>query len=134
MQTVKLPHNHSAEENTQRIMEKIPKIETVSAVAETMKQLSDPSRLRIFWFLCHTEECVVNIAAMMNMSSPAVAHHLRILKDARLLTARHSGKEVFYKTSDEPIVGVLYEAIESIGSIARPGNETNYAQNDPETH
>ena len=121
MQTVKLPHDHYSGEKMQRIMERIPKIETVSAVADAMKQLGDPSRLRIFWILCHTEECVVNIAAMMNMSSPAVAHHLRILKDARLLTARRSGKEVFYKASDEPIVGVLHGAIESIVRIACPG-------------
>ncbi|MDD6598560.1 MAG: ArsR family transcriptional regulator [Anaerovibrio sp.] len=31
----------------------------------------------MFWILCHCEECVLNIAALLNMSSPAVPHHLR---------------------------------------------------------
>lgn len=122
---MKLPHDHHREEDIQKILAVIPEGETVRVVADAMKQLGDPARLQIFWILCHAEECVTDIAAMVNMSSPAVAHHLRILKDARLLTARRSGKEVYYKASGEPVVGILHRAIESLADIACPGNEND---------
>ena len=41
--------------NKNGIMEKMPSGETVQTVADAMKQLGDPSRLRIFWRLCHCE-------------------------------------------------------------------------------
>ena len=58
-----------------------------------MSLLSDPSRLRIFWLLCHCEECVMNISALVDMSSPAVSHHLRNLKASGLIVSRREGKE-----------------------------------------
>ena len=57
----KLPHDHSR--GGKDFLGSMPGTETVRTVAEAMKQLGDPSRLRIFWLLCHCEECVINIAA-----------------------------------------------------------------------
>ncbi len=34
------------------------------------------------------------------MSSPAASHHLRSLRDSRLIVSRRAGKEVYYKASD----------------------------------
>ena len=117
---IELPHQHHTENDIRHIAESLPNAETANAVATAMKQLGDPTRLRIFWILCHTEACVVNLAAMMQMSSPAVAHHLRILKDAGLLRSRRSGKEVYYRASDAPLAGTLHRVIESLASITCP--------------
>jgi DNA-binding transcriptional ArsR family regulator len=70
------------------------------AVAEVFKHLGDANRIRIFWLLCNCEECVINISAMLGISSPAASHHLRILKDSHLITSRRDGKEVYYQASD----------------------------------
>ena len=64
--------------------------------ANVFKQLSDSSRLRIFWLLCHCEQCVVNISSMVEMSSPAVSHHLRILKEAGVVAVRREGTRNYY--------------------------------------
>ena len=73
-----LPHNHNEDAAAcQFLQEKISDTENFQAVADVFKQLGDCTRLRIFWILCHCEECVLNIAALLNMSSPAVPHHLR---------------------------------------------------------
>mgnify|MGYP002518783908 FL=1 len=73
-----LPHNHNEDAKAcQFLQEKIGDTENFQAVADVFKQLGDSTRLRIFWILCHCEECVLNIAALLNMSSPAVPHHLR---------------------------------------------------------
>lgn len=85
-----------------------------------MKQLGDPSRLRIFWLLCHCEECVLNIAALVNMSSPAVSHHLKLLKSSGLIVSRREGKEMYYRTADTELAQVLHHTIEKLGRITCP--------------
>ena len=85
-----------------------------------MKQLGDPSRLRIFWLLCHCEECVINIAAATGMSSPAVSHHLKLLKAAGLIVSSRNGKEMYYKAADTDMVLKLHLTIEEIARISCP--------------
>ena len=83
-------------------------------MAQVFKHLSDAARCRIFLLLCHSEECVLNIAAIMEMSSPAVAHHLRLLKVAGLVTSRRVGKEVFYRAADTELVRAMHRMIEEV--------------------
>ena len=71
----------------------MPDIETFEKISDLFKQLGDPTRMRIFWILCHHEECVIHISARMDMSSPAVAHHLRLLKTSGLVTSRRQGRK-----------------------------------------
>ena len=92
-----LPHNHG--QNIEKVLERMPDTDECVVVAEVFKQISDGSRIRILWLLCHCEECVSNIAAAMNMSDPAVSHHLKLLKKSGLITSRREGKEhAFYES------------------------------------
>ena len=75
---LKLPHSHGTEPAALRT--RLGDIERFQRVAEVFRQLGDPTRIRVFWLLCHCEECVVNLSALMGMSSPAVSHHLKALK------------------------------------------------------
>ncbi|MDY6342672.1 MAG: metalloregulator ArsR/SmtB family transcription factor [Sphaerochaetaceae bacterium] len=115
-----LPHHHHDEKVQRRIVSDMPDNETIAAVSEALKQLGDPSRLRIFWLLCHTEECVLDIAALVGMSSPAVSHHLRLLKAAGLLETRRVGKEVYYRAADSDLVRKLHTTIEEVARISCP--------------
>ena len=90
-----LPHQHG--QSMSQLVEHIPDSEDFQIIANIFKQLSDPTRIRIFWILCHCEECVINISAMMEMSSPAVAHHLRLLRSSGLIESRREGKETYYR-------------------------------------
>ncbi len=116
----KLPHHHHSVEEEQILIHNMPGDGAIGAVAEAMKQLGDPTRLKIFWILCHTEECVLDIAALISMSSPAVAHHLKLLKTAGLVTTRREGKEVYYKAAETPLVWKLHTTIEDIADIRCP--------------
>lgn len=118
MSTTYLPHQHS--EDTKKTMETLGAVKEFSTVADIFKQLSDTTRIRIFWLLCHCEECVVNISAMMNMSSPAVSHHLRPLKAAGLISCRRDGKEMFYKAADNQQAQLLHKIIEQVMKTACP--------------
>ena len=69
-----LLHDHG--QTIEQELEHMPSVENFQTVADIFKQLGDGSRIRIFWLLCHCEECVINLSAMVDMSSPAVSHHL----------------------------------------------------------
>ena len=114
-----LPHDHGYR-NEEEIMKNMPGEDEIAGVSEAMKQLGDPSRLRIFWLLCHCEECVINIAALMEMSSPAVSHHLKQLRFGGLITSRREGKEVYYKAADNKQAKLLHRFIEQLVEIACP--------------
>ena len=90
MEHYTLPHRHN--QSMSQLMSHLPNIEEFQTTADIFKQLSDPTRIRIFWILCHCEECVINIASMMEMSSPAVAHHLRLLRSSGLIESRQGRK------------------------------------------
>ena len=121
MEHTGLPHDHGEEQNHTAAMRELLRGEAhFQSVADIFRQLGAPSRIRIFWLLCHCEECVVNIAAMMDMSSPAVSHHLRILRDSGLLTTRRDGKEVYYHAADTAQARLLHELVEQVMDVACP--------------
>lgn len=93
-------------------------------VSNIFKMLNDSSRLHIFWLLCHCEECLINLSALLNMSSPAISHHLKLLKAAGLVVSRRSGKEVYYKASDSRQVQLLHRVIEQLVEISCPAPAT----------
>lgn len=116
----KLPHNHQNGTDTTALFEQLEDIQHFQIVSELFKQLSDPTRIRLFWLLCHCEECVLNISAMMNMTSPAISHHLRVLRNKGLISSRRIGKEVYYKSSNTEQSILLHKMIEKILMITCP--------------
>lgn len=115
-----LPHNHADEHNVEYLKEQLDALPHFQPAAELFHQLGDTSRIRIFWLLCHREECVVNLSALLGMSSPAVSHHLRALRDCGLLQSRRDGKEVYYKVADTPTCDLLHKIVEQVMEITCP--------------
>ena len=95
-----LPHQHG--QSMSQLVEHIPDSEDFQIIANIFKQLSDPTRIRIFWILCHCEECVINISAMMEMSSPAVAHHLRLLRSSGLIESNILSRKSVLRSTISP--------------------------------
>ena len=118
MQERFLPHDHGQQIEHQ--LDAMPKEEDFQIVSDLFKLLCDRSRVRIFWLLCHCEECVLNIAALVNMSSPAVSHHLKLLKSSGLIVSRREGKEVYYRAADTEQAQLLHHMIEKMVEIACP--------------
>ena len=98
----------------------MPSAGDFQTVADILKQLGDGSRIRIFWLLCHCEGCVINLSAMVEMSSPAVSHHLKQLKAGGLIVSRREGKEVYYKAAETQRAQLLHRVIEELVEIACP--------------
>ena len=117
----KLPHDHGYCIDSEALLRHMPSLEGFQAASDVFKMMDDPSRVKLFWLLCHTSECVTDLAAMMDMSSPALSHHLRLLKNAGLITSSRQGKEVIYSSADTELADTLHHIIEHVVEITCPG-------------
>ena len=114
----KLPHDHG--QSFEKNFDHMPDTCEFQTVSDIFKQLGDGSRIRIFWILCHREECVQEIAALMEMSSAAISHHLRRLRACELIISRREGKEVYYRAADTKEARFLHQMIEDLLDITCP--------------
>jgi len=127
MSEIKLPHDHG--QSIELNFSHMPAPGEFYMIADMFKLLGDSSRIRIFWLLCHCEECVINLSAMVQMSSPAVSHHLKLLRATGLVVSRREGKEVYYQAADTEQVRQLHHMIEKMVKITCPGaKKTDAAQ------
>ena len=117
-QTKKLPHTHDAGEA--EMFDHMPDPEAFSASAELFSLMSDRTRIELFWLLCHCEACLQNLSAMMNMSSPALSHHLKLLRSCGLIVSRREGREVHYRAADNRQAAALHRMIEELAELACP--------------
>lgn len=115
-----LHYCHCEEDTTRALKKFIDHTDQFQRVVDAFSHLGDLNRIRIFWMLCHTELCTACIADMMDMSSPAIAHHLKLLKEEGLIEGRREGKEVLYRAVSTPQARTLHDAIEAMLTISCP--------------
>lgn len=115
-----LPHDHGNGGRAKLFFDLLSAENRFTAAAEVFRLLDDPSRVRIFWLLLHSEECVVNVAALTKMSGPAVSHHLQQLKAAGLVEYRRDGKETYYRAADTELSRLLHGTLDHVLNIACP--------------
>lgn len=116
-----LPHNH--DHMVPNLQKAMPKAETFEMVSDLLKMMSDSKRIEIFWILCHCEECVSNISSLLDMSSSAVLHHLKLLKNTGLIISCRKGKEVYYTAAKTSRSQILHFMIEQVIEVACPFDE-----------
>ena len=71
-----------------------------------MKALCEESRCRILMLLSERAYCVSALAALLELSVPAVSQHLRILRDAGLVTGEKYGYHTHYKINKEKLLAL----------------------------
>lgn len=91
-------------------------------LAITLKALADPVRLQLFSTVAsHAggEACVCDISADVEVSQPTVSHHLRVLRDAGLLTAQRRGSWVYYAVAPDALgsMAVLLGAVDAAAGV-----------------
>lgn len=76
----------------------------MSKMAQTFAALSDPTRLGIVEKLMQQGELPAgDLVAGAGMSAPAVSRHLKVLREAGLVTQRAAGTKRFYRVAPEAI-------------------------------
>lgn len=77
-----------------------PTLERTKAeqAANLLAALADPTRLTIINMLiaCQGDVCVCDITSSFSLGQPTISHHLRILREAGLITGDKRGKWVYY--------------------------------------
>jgi DNA-binding transcriptional ArsR family regulator len=90
----------------------------ILAVAETFRNLGDPTRVKILQALTVEELCVCDLAKLLGVSESATSHQLRVLRSQRLVRFRKEGKMAYYSLDDEHVVTLMGEALRHV----REGN------------
>lgn len=98
----------------ENVKSKLPPEEPVYDVAELFKIFGDSTRARIICALEISEMCVCDIAALLNMTSSAISHQLRVLKQSSIVKSRRVGKVVYYSLADEHISKIFNLAFEHV--------------------
>jgi len=90
-------------------------------IAEFYKALGDEVRLKILQMLAEQEMCVCEIIDRLDMSQPAVSHHLKILRQAGLVKDSREGKWIYYSLNGNVFTEVFAgEDAEIIQCYAEP--------------
>ena len=83
-------------------------------VAELFRAFSDTSRVRILSALVSGEMNISALAAAVGISKSAVSHHMRGLRQMRIVQSRRDGKEVYYWVEDEHIIALFQQGVRHI--------------------
>ena len=86
------------EELVEQVLQNQPEDEYLYDLAELFK---------VLYALFESELCVSDIAQILNLNQSAVSHQLRILKDAKLVKFKRSGKSIFYSLDDDHVRTIL---------------------------
>lgn len=84
----------------------------VAGLSELFAALADEVRTKILYLLSLGELCTCDLAEVLELSLPAVSHHLRLLKMMRLVKYRREGKMVYYSLDDDHILELIRVARE----------------------
>ncbi len=93
------------------------------AMAAKFKALADPVRLQLLSSVAsHAggQACVCDISAGVEVSQPTVSHHLKVLRDAGLLTSQRRASWVYYAVVPEALAalsGLLSVATDSAATV-----------------
>lgn len=77
-------------------------------LANVLKALAEPNRLKIVDILSCGELCGIKILTYFSFTQPTLSHHLKILERAGVVNVRKSKKMHYYSLSDEFKIKFIY--------------------------
>ena len=88
--------------------------ELLNRIAEVLKAMADPTRLKILHCIHNGERCVSDILEVVGGSQANVSKHLSVLKRAGLVDCRRSGLNVYYRIIDEGVFTICRNVCDSL--------------------
>jgi ArsR family transcriptional regulator len=83
--------------------------ESAAALAHTFAALGDPVRLRLLSLIAASasgEVCACELVEPLGKSQPTVSHHLRILREAGLVSVERRGTWMWYRILPQRVTEV----------------------------
>jgi DNA-binding transcriptional ArsR family regulator len=87
---------------------------TAAHVAELFRAFSDTSRVQILSVIAQQEINISALAELVGVSESAVSHHMRGLRQMRMVKSRRDGKEVFYSVDDLHIIELFKQGVKHV--------------------
>lgn len=87
--------------------------EQAGDLARTFKALADPVRLRLLSLIASHdggEACVCDLSSAFDLTGPTISHHLRVLREAGLVTSERRATWVYYRVVPDAL-RVLSDAL-----------------------
>ncbi|HKV53101.1 MAG TPA: metalloregulator ArsR/SmtB family transcription factor [Candidatus Binataceae bacterium] len=78
------------------------------ANSDVFRAIADPTRRAILDQLRGGPVAVNTLASEFSQTRPAISKHLRVLREARLVTEQRFGRERLYRIQPEPLRGVVW--------------------------
>ncbi|APU15921.1 MULTISPECIES: ArsR/SmtB family transcription factor [Actinoalloteichus] len=78
--------------------------EQASELAKVFKAVGDPIRLRLLSLIAsHAggEACVCDLTGAFDLTGPTISHHLKVLREAGLITGERRATWVYYRVRPE---------------------------------
>ena len=88
--------------------------QTAAHVAELFRAFSDTSRVRILSAILGKEQNVTGLSQQLGITESAVSHHMRGLRQMRIVQARRDGKEVYYSVVDPHIIELFEQGVRHV--------------------
>lgn len=100
-----------------KLQRQMPPESTLEEVETLFGALADRARLKILFALGDGEElCVCDVAHVLGVSISTASHHLRKLRDLKLLQYRNDGKMAYYSLRDELAGRLVASTLEEVGA------------------
>jgi len=87
---------------------------TAAHVAELFRAFSDTSRVQILSIIVEQELNTSALAELIGVTESAVSHHLRGLRQMKIVRARRNGKEVYYSVVDPHIIALFQQGVRHV--------------------
>ncbi|MBR3794847.1 MAG: winged helix-turn-helix transcriptional regulator [Clostridia bacterium] len=84
----------------EQVRASMPAQEDIAALAEFFRTIGSDTRLKILLALDGRELCAGHLAESVGMAPSAVSNQLKALRQARLITVRREGKQLYYRLAD----------------------------------
>ncbi|MEM6453192.1 MAG: metalloregulator ArsR/SmtB family transcription factor [Cyanobacteria bacterium P01_D01_bin.105] len=98
-----------------RVQNTLPSDDTLETAQIIFDALSDRSRLKILYALGQGQElCVCDIATLLEVKVATASHHLRKLRDLKILKYRNDGKLAYYSLRDQRVADILHYGLRQL--------------------
>lgn len=80
--------------------------EQAIGLARSFKAMGDPVRLRLLSLIASHEggeACVCDLSGVFDLTGPTISHHLKVLREAGLISGERRGTWVYYRVHPEAL-------------------------------
>ncbi len=90
-----------------RVAKEMVKNPSAAVMADFLKALADPTRLKVIQVLRYSELCVCDLTSLVGISISGLSHQLRYLRNKNIVKFRKDGKLAYYSLADNHVGQII---------------------------